>query len=116
MINRAVVILKYQQVAVDWINDADPYDEDPGIKLDAVNSERTVYLVHEDVADSPDGLSEWIKANYKALFEIELESWYVDPSLWPKEQTLKQFNKWFTAECHSVIEDTLDEPIVDDGL
>jgi len=116
MINRAAVILKYRQIAVDWINDADPYNENPGITLDDVNTERTVFLVHEDVADSPYALEKWVKNNYKTLFEVELEGWYADPTLWPKDQSLKQFNKWFKTECHSVIEDTLDEPIVDDGL
>ena len=42
MINRAAIILKYKAPAVRWINEADPYNADPGITAKNVNSDRTV--------------------------------------------------------------------------
>lgn len=54
--------------------------------LDRVNDERTVYLIHEHDAEPPAVLSSWIEQNYVALFENELEGWYVDESLWPKKR------------------------------
>lgn len=56
MINRAAILLKYRKPAIDWINDADPYHDDPGISADDVNKERTVYLVQDEVADSPEAI------------------------------------------------------------
>ena len=45
MINRAALILKYKTPAIKWINEADPYQDDPGITNEFVNSDRTVYLI-----------------------------------------------------------------------
>lgn len=113
MINRAAMILKYKEPAIKWINDADPYNDDPGITKASVNSERTVYLLREDVAEDPDSLDEWIKMNVDVLFERELSGWYNDPDLWPKNRNYTLFKKWFSVECHTVIEDTVDEPLLD---
>ena len=41
MINRAAIILRYREPAMRWINEADPYEDDPGITLRTVNKERT---------------------------------------------------------------------------
>lgn len=51
MINRAALILKYKSQAIKWINDADPYNDDPGITKESVNSDRSVYLLRDDVAE-----------------------------------------------------------------
>jgi len=106
MINRAAVILKYKAPAVQWINDADPSQEDQGISLESVNEESTVYLISDHDADSPNALKNWIKLNYEALFEHELDGWYTDENLWPKKRGLKLFHEWFEIECHTVIIDT----------
>ena len=114
MINRAAIILKYRSPTVQWINEADPYNDDPGISLETANEDRTVYLILDQDADNQEALEEWININYEALFEYELEGWYTDESLWPKKRDLKLFHKWFEVECHTVIEDTVDLPIEDD--
>jgi hypothetical protein len=114
MINRAAVILKYKTPAVKWVNDADPINDNPGITMESVNEERTVYLITDEDADTPDIFNQWIKKNFKALFENELEGWYTDERLWPKKRNLKTFYEWFKVDCHSVIVDTVDLPIEDD--
>ena len=114
MIDRAAIILRYKQPVVDWINEADPYDRDPGTTLDHVNEERTVYLIEERYVDSPADFERWLKRNYKTLFEAELMGWYTDPSLWPKQRSLKVFNEWFDVECHTVIFDLGKYAIHDD--
>ena len=78
MINRAMVILKYKDPAVKWINDADPNNDKPGITLESVNQDRTVFLIRYEDADTPDNLNDWISLNYEVLFEVELEGWYTD--------------------------------------
>lgn len=116
MINRAAILLKYRTPAVEWINEADPYHDDPGITLETVNAERAVYLVDDEVAESQEGIDTWLMANHRVLFESELEGWYPDPALWPEDLSYNQFKRWFAPECHSVVVDTLKQPIVDDEL
>lgn len=116
MINRAAILLRYKEPAVKWINDADPMDRVPGVTLEDTNRERTVYLVSDSVGDSDDTVERWIKENYKALFEAELEGWYTEPSLWPKKLTRKLFDEWFVVECHTVLFDTAGGEIYDDGI
>lgn len=114
MINRAALLLKYKAPAVAWINDTDSVSDDPGITAEDVNSERTVYLIPDEVADTPATLEKWIKANLDILFESELEGWYTNPALWPKDRSYSVFKKWFDVECHTVLVDTLGGPIFDD--
>ena len=113
MINRAAVILKYKAPFIQWVNDADPYKDNPGITLESENKDCTVYLILEDDAEN---LEEWISLNFKQLFESEIEDWYTDESLWPKNRTRKLFDEWFDVECHSVLIDTVDGKIIDDEV
>ena len=53
---------------------------------------------------------------YKQLFESEIEDWYTDESLWPKNRTRKLFDEWFDVDCHSVLIDTVDGKIIDDEI
>ncbi|GMR06098.1 MAG: hypothetical protein BMS9Abin25_0681 [Gammaproteobacteria bacterium] len=116
MINRSSITLKYREPAVKWINEADPYNDNPGITLTSVNKDRIVYLIREEDADTPDDLKEWIELNYEALFENELDGWYTDESLWPKKRTLKLFYNWFDVECNTVILDTVGSTIIDEEI
>ena len=114
MINRAAIILRYKQPAIDLINAADPVQDNPGITLDVVNEDRTVYLITEEHADDPDVLEVWIRLNVEALFEDELLGWYQDDTLWPENLDYELFQSWFDVECHTVIIDTSEMEIVDD--
>ncbi|EMJ7188623.1 hypothetical protein D8T49_21695 [Vibrio vulnificus] len=114
MVNRGALMLRYSQVAVDWLNKVDP-SRSSDLMVESINEERTVYLVSNEVADSPDSIKAWVKLNHEVLFEGELFQWYVDESLWPKKRNWALFQKWFTIECHSVVEDTMmGHPIIDD--
>ena len=113
MLNRSALLLRYKAPAVQWINDADPAPGGSGVTLAEVNGDLTVYLISDEVAESPDEVRRWVKANWRGLFESELEGWYTDPALWPKI-TLKRFDEWFDVEYHSMLVDTLGTPIVDD--
>jgi hypothetical protein len=48
LINRSAIILKYKEPFVRWINEADPYEADPGITLEDADEDQTVYLISED--------------------------------------------------------------------
>ena len=110
MINRAVLIVPYKQPFVDWINAADP---NPGreITLGDANEDTTAYLVD---AEDQDEFDKWFKRNALALFEEELNNWYTDPDLWPRNRSAALFKKWCTFELHTAVEDTGGPPIVDD--
>lgn len=113
MLNRSALLLRYKAPAVQWINDADPSPSGSSVTLEEVNSDLTVYLVSDEVSESPEEVRRWVKANWRNLFESELDGWYTDPALWPT-LTLKRFDAWFDVECHSTIIDTLGGPIEDD--
>jgi hypothetical protein len=36
----------------------------------------------------------------------QLDGWYTDESVWPKDRTLKVFQQWFECRLHSVVLDT----------
>ncbi len=114
MINRGALILRYRDPATSWINEADPYSDDPGITQSEVNRERTVYLISDEDADGTEAAQRWVKQNYRELFESELEGWYTDPRLWPQELTWNLFQEWFDVECHSVVLDTVGGDTRDD--
>jgi len=114
MINRAAVILKYKKSAIDWINEADPAGDDPGISIESANKDATAYLIRTEDAESSEHIDKWIKLNYEELFESELDSWYTDEALWPKNRNLKLFKEWFDIEYSTLLHDTVSEQIEDD--
>ncbi len=111
MINRAALILKYKEPFIKWIMESDPVDKNFTITIQEANNEKTIYLISNDAAEN---LDNWLKDNYRNLFESELESWYIDEDLWPKGIDYAMFEQWFEVECHSVVIDTADGMIVDD--
>ena len=70
VIDRAAIILRYKQPVVDWINEADPYDRDPGTTLDHVNEERTVYLIEERYVDSPADFERWLTSVFLSVLYL----------------------------------------------
>lgn len=97
-----------------WINDVDPRPLEDAVTLDDVNEERTVCLIDDAAAEDPETLEHWLKRNYAALFEMELEDWYTDPALWPQQRSYQLFQEWFEPECHTVIIDMSRDDLFDD--
>jgi hypothetical protein len=100
MLNRAALILRYMQPFVDWINAADPSPTSHPLTLVEANQEHTVYLVE---VEDEDELAEWLDRHHEALFEEELNGWYTDPMLWPRDRSLKMLKQWCTFELHTVV-------------
>ncbi len=116
MVNRAAIVVKYKAPAVKWINEVDPLEPSIEIIQDFINAERTVYLISEEDAWDDLAVEDWLERNYNNLFESELEAWFEDPKLWPKNRTLDLFHEWFELERHTVVIDTLGTPIFDDEM
>ncbi len=110
MLNRAVLILRYKQPFVDWINAADPKPTHT-ITLADVNEDSTAYLV--EVEDEKE-FKAWFKLNGATLFEDELNGWYTDPDLWPQDRSAALFKQWCTFELHTLVYDTGGSPLFDD--
>jgi hypothetical protein len=50
----------------------------------------------------------------RAFFEEELNGWYTDPALWPRDRSLKMLKEWCSFELHTVVVDTGESPLQDD--
>jgi hypothetical protein len=114
MVNRGALILRYREPAVRWIDDADPSPSSNRVTLESVNEERNVYLVGDRAGEDNKSLERWLKRHYAEIFEIELEGWYTDPDLWPKQRSYRLFKEWFEPELHTVLIDLGDGAIFDD--
>jgi hypothetical protein len=110
VINRAVLIVRYTQFFVDWVNAADPTPTDT-ITLADANDDSSAYLL--EVEDERE-LDEWLALNGETLFEEVLNDWYTDPELWPQDRSLAMFRKWCSLELHTVVLDTGNSPLEDD--
>lgn len=116
MVNRGAMLLRYKAPAVQWINEADPVEGNRDVTLELVNEERTVYLISDRAGDDSASFHRWLRRNYLHFFELELEGWYVDETLWPADRSFKRFEEWFDVEVHTVVVDTAGGELVDDGL
>ena len=107
MLNRAALIVRPAQPYMDWAKSLDDSDVLP----DALG-EQTVYLVPEFEDDEQ--AESVLKLVYTAVFELELHGWHTIQSAWPQDRSLGAFKEWFTIEMHTVVQDVLDVPLVDD--
>lgn len=112
MINRAALLLKGKQPFVDWIIKTDPEGSGKEIDLNTVNADKVVYLVDDETGEDPEG---WVSQNFEHLMKNELFGWYIDEKVWPKILDIVLFDKWFEVECHSMIVDTVEGDIEEDG-
>jgi len=100
-----------QTALVDWINAADPSPTSRTLTLAEVNQEHTVYLV--EVEDEHD-LDQWLARHHEELFDQELNGWYTEPALWPRDRSLNKLKEWCSFELHTVVVDRGESPLEDD--
>jgi len=100
MLNRAALILRYKQPFVDWTAAADPSPASHTFTLAEVEDE--------------DELAEWLARHHAELFEQELNGWYTDPALWPRDRSLEKLQEWCSFELHTVVVDAGESPLQDD--
>jgi hypothetical protein len=99
MVNRIAVVIRPGQPFVEWALGLDDSGLAPG------PGEATVHLVERpddaDLRSIPAALAD----DWPAIFELELESWCLDPTAWPKDRTLGMFQRWFRIEIIEMIHD-----------
>jgi hypothetical protein len=99
MINRNVFVAEPTEVFLEWAK----YNPDTDLKLtlDELHADSSAYLIPEQEDDA----QSWLRRNFKTIFEIELDGWCTDPSLWPEDRSFKAFKKYFRIHfCSSVID------------
>lgn len=112
MLNRSVAIIRYLQPFVDWIHAADPNPSEK-MKLSEANEDNTAYLVE---VEDEDEFEDWLDKNWERVFKIELEAWYTDSAMWPKNRTKKVFKSWCRFELHTIVLDLGKTELVDDEV
>jgi len=113
MLNRDLLIISYKQSFVDWINEADPNPDGSLITLEQANEDSPAYLIHEDASED---FEHYLRECYLPLFENVLHEWYTDPDVWPQDRSLECFKNWCDFRLHSLIQDCVDGPLLDDEL
>jgi hypothetical protein len=103
VVNRSVMILRAKEPFRQWlISLLGPSDAN----LEKINEDNTVYLIPEYEDDSQK--DKLLKKYYKKIFEQQLDDWWEDQTVWPKNRNLSTFQKWFDVEFHSVVIDLVD--------
>jgi len=106
-IDRSIAIIKFKLPFLEWLNSVS--DDSMNITMDVLNSDCAIFLIPE--FDSKEEAIRFIEGFYREVFEMELDSWHRDRSVWPKRRSLKLFREWFGIEIHSMVMDALDEEI-----
>jgi hypothetical protein len=104
--NRAAIVVEPIKPFIDWLNYVDPKGE---FKLGELG-ELTIYLIPE--CDNDKDLEKYLKENYKPIFDEELEGWFTDEKLLPKERTYAMFKEWFKITFHSMIYDMCEGDLI----
>ena len=98
-INRNIIVVEPTEVFLEWAR-KNP-DEDAGLTMKELTADLTAYLIPEQDADA----KAWLRRNFKIIFEIELDGWCTDSSLWPTDRSFKAFKKYFRVYfCSNVID------------
>jgi len=115
LINRAALVLKATQAAVDWINEVTPAKDNIRLTVQDVNADSLVYLLAESVQTESQAHA-WALSNVQALMEEFLSAWCLDEAYWPKDIGPQLFEKWVQVEYHSMIIDTVNADIQKEAM
>ena len=106
-INRQVAVIKPKGPYVQWINSL-PGTDDP-VSIDELQNDCTVILLPHFDTDKES--INFLKKNFRSIFEYELFEWHRDEEDWPKNISFKLFQEWFEIELHSEVIDFGKGPI-----
>ena len=104
VVNRQAVVVAAKQPFVDWINRVEKQSgNEATFDLARVNCECNTYLVQE--FDMLDDTREYFETFKPAIFEAELNGWFTDPVLWPRDRSNEVFDRWLEVDVYSVVVD-----------
>ena len=64
MLNRDLLIIRYKQSFVEWVNEADPYPGGRLMTLEDVNEDYPAYLIHEYASED---FENWLQERFGKL-------------------------------------------------
>jgi len=103
--NRSAVRIEPNKLFIDWLNYI--YEGYVDKSKDVLNA--STYLIKD--AEKVQKLESWLRRNYVKIFEIELNNYCTDESLWPQKRTYDVFKKWFNIAFSDEIIDLENGPI-----
>ncbi len=107
-INRTAITVKAKKPFIDWANSF----EDGGPTLDLNDLHTTAYLVPDTYDEY--NYENFIKKNFKTIFESELDSWMADPDVWPQNRTYKIFKEWFDLQVSDIVFDLGKDDVINE--
>jgi hypothetical protein len=111
LINRHAIILAPKVPFISWIKKTAPEVASDLPKEPLDHDAATIYLIPE--FESPEDGLEWLEENFESFFEAELYNWSENDDNWP-ELTLDNFQKWFHVSYQSMIENTVEGPLLEE--
>lgn len=103
--NRCAVRIEPNKLFIDWLN----YTYEGYIDKSVNVLVATTYLI-QDLEENQLHES-WLKKNYHVIFDIQLNNYCIDESLWPKNRTYSVFRDWFNIGFSDMIIDLENGPI-----
>ena len=105
IVNRSALVLEPTVQFLAWLkrNPGDRFE----MTLEDIQEDCSVYLL-PDIQDQ----EEWLRKNYRSLFEQELFNWCMDDELWPQERSFKTFGEFFRPRFHTLVCDLGNGPII----
>ncbi|BBO81577.1 hypothetical protein DSCO28_21430 [Desulfosarcina ovata subsp. sediminis] len=100
-INRQVAVIKPKDPYIKWINSL-PGTTDP-VSIDELQDDCTAILLPH--FDTEQESMNFLKKNFRSIFENELFGWHTDEKDWPKKLSFRLFQEWFEIELHTEVID-----------
>ncbi|MFO7761007.1 MAG: hypothetical protein R6V20_05285 [Desulfobia sp.] len=105
ILNRTVLLVSAKQPYIDWANSFD--DGGPLLSEDQVQA--TAILIPDTYDEF--NYENWLKKNWRKIFEQELEAWMLDADCWPKKLTYQMFKQWFSITVTDTVIDLAGGPV-----
>ena len=99
-VNRSAFVVRFKEPYVQWAAGLDSADS--AIAED-LRKYASVYLVPEDPRGEEETAS--LADYFGTIFELELEAWCVDETMWPSVRDMDTFEEWFEVTGESVVID-----------
>ena len=109
-LNRSAVVMRPRPAVLDWLLKVAP-DFCASMTLQEVQEDTDVYLIPDESITNAKQAYRYIEKHWETLFEVLLEEWVVDPSLWPQKRTLKLFREWFEPSYCGIVWDLAPGPL-----
>lgn len=98
-INRTVITVRGKEPFVEWANSFD----NGGPTMDINKLHSTAFLIPDKYDEF--NFENFVKKNFKIIFESELDSWMTNPNVWPKNRSYKIFKEWFEVRVSDSVFD-----------